>query len=364
MKINFTLQKYFFVELLKTFLPISGFFIVIFALTEFFWRLPEIVTFKPSTTIILVYLSLHIPLWFVQTLPMTTMLSSLIVLSHFVHSKEITAIKTLGINPKKFFCSWLIFGTILSIISFYLNDKIATIFFKKAQNIFQLEIKKEPLKENIFYNLTYSDAKNIFATITSYNKENNVINDILIEQLDNDYNVIYQLYSPYGTKDNNSWILKNTVLRTYKNNILNSEKNFFQYQFPLQIDIEDFQYDYSNKPLDQLTIKHINDIIKITKLRGMPTAKYYTELGFRYALPFVNFILILLSISLGQSTSVQYGKLISFVYTIVATIIYWTLLSIFRTVGELNIINPIISIWIPNFVFLISGLVLYFRKTY
>ncbi|MFQ3675640.1 MAG: LptF/LptG family permease, partial [Endomicrobiia bacterium] len=161
MKINFVLQKYFFKELLKTFFPISGFFIIIFALTEFFWRLPDLITFKPQTFIVIKYLSFHIPLWLVQTLPMTTMLSTLLILSHFMYTKEIVATKTLGVDLKKFFVTWLIFGLFLSLASFYLNDSIATQYFKKAQNIFKSEVKKEPLQENVFYNLTYSDTKNV-----------------------------------------------------------------------------------------------------------------------------------------------------------------------------------------------------------
>jgi LPS export ABC transporter permease LptG len=348
--------------LLSTFFPISGFFIIIFALTEFFWRLPDFITFKPQTFVVIKYLSLHIPLWFVQTLPMTTMLSTLLVLSHFIYTKELVAIKTLGIDLKKFFISWLIFGLMLCFISFYINDKIATKFFKTAQNIFKTEIKKETVQENVFYNLTYSDTKNVFATIDIYDKTQSIIKNVIIEQLDPEYNLINQIFSPQGNKKNGTWILNNAVVRNFKNNILVSQKYLGQLKLPLEIDVEDFQYDYSNQPLDQLSIKELKNIIKISKLRGLPTEKYLTELGFRFALPTINFILILLSISLGQTTSTQYGKLVSFVYTILAIIIYWTLLSIFRNIGEVGIINPIVSIWIPNFIFLFFGVMLYFRK--
>jgi lipopolysaccharide export LptBFGC system permease protein LptF len=279
-----------------------------------------------------------------------------------MYTKELVATKTLGINLKNFFITWLLFGLMLSITSFYLNDTIATQFFKKAQNIFKTEVKKEPLQENIFYNLTYSDTKNVFATIDSYDKNNSIINNVLIEQLDNEYNLITQIFSQKGFKKNNSWFLNNAILRNYKNNILYSEQKITELLLPLEIDIEDFQYDYSNQPLDQLSIKELKNIINITKLRGLPTQKYFTELGFRFALPTINFILILLSISLGQITSSQYGKLISFVYTILSIIIYWTMLSIFRSLGEVGIISPFISVWIPNFVFLIFGIVLYFKR--
>ncbi|WP_205006696.1 hypothetical protein, partial [Escherichia coli] len=59
------LQKYLFLELIKIFVPVEVFFITIFALGEFFWRLPDFVSHKTNLVLILYYLSLHIPLWFV-----------------------------------------------------------------------------------------------------------------------------------------------------------------------------------------------------------------------------------------------------------------------------------------------------------
>lgn len=361
-KTNSTLQKYLFVHLLKTFIPVCLFFITVFAMTEFFWRLPDFMNHKPSFLLIIKYLSLHIPLWFVQTLPMSTMLSTLLVLSHFCYTKEVIALKTIGVNTKKFFVSWIFFGIVLSVVSFYINDKVAPPMFRTAQKIFSLEIKKENDNSERLYNLTYYNSRNIFGNIGVFDKITHKVYDFLLEQLDDDGKLVSQLYSSIGEKNNSVLVLKNVVIREYKNSYLISEKFLEEYNFPLEIDLEDFQYDYSDKPLDQLTILELKNIIKVAKFRGQSTARYYSELIFRYTLPFVNVILMLISIPLGLRTSSNFGRLVSFVYTIVAVIVYWLLLSLFRSMSEMEVLSPIIAMWLPNVLFLVAGSILYFES--
>ncbi len=370
-----TLQKYLFLELTKIFIPVCIFFITTFALGEFFWRLPDFVTYKTSVGTILYYLFLHIPLWFVQTMPMTVLLSTLITISHFMYTRELIAIKSLGINLKLFFIPWVIFGLILSIASFWINDKIATVGFHKAQMVLKTKIKKEPWDTDVLKNLSYYDfipfnssiAQHCFVNIGLYDKKNKIVKDVILHQIDNNTSQLRkELFSAQGTvvntKEDSTLILYNTILREYKNNFVVNEKRYEKYVLSLKVDIEDFQYNYLDQPLDRLSIKQLRHWIKTAKFLGKENNKFLIEINFRYAVAAVNFILILLSIPLGQTTSSQYGKLVCFSYTIGLTIIYWTLLSYCRELAEINVLNPNISMWIPNILFLIIGTVLYLRK--
>ncbi|MFN3550349.1 MAG: LptF/LptG family permease [Endomicrobiia bacterium] len=357
-----TLQKYLLTEFLKLFFPISLFFILIFASSEFFWRLPDFLYFKPHWITIIYYLSTLIPLWFVQTLPIVVMLSSLLTITHFMYTKELISIQTLGINLKKFFISWLIIGILISIVGFFIHDKLATKGFLISQKIFNEKIKCQPSQieslKNLFY---YDNKKNTFVFIKEYNNNSLDAKDIIIEQYDEQNNLNKQIISPYAKRYKNILILHNCIIREFKENKFLKEKSVLTYEYHLPIDIEEFQYDYSLIQLDFLTVKKLKNILKTLKLSGQNTARILSEISFRYSIAFLNFILILLSVSLGQNISSQYGKFTSFIYTILALIVYWILLSFLRTLGELNIINPIISVWIPNILFFVIGLFLYIR---
>ena len=359
-----TLQKYFLKDYVLHFLPILVFFISIFALSEFFWRLNDFITYKPSLIVILYFLFLHLPLWFVQTLPLTVMLSTVLSISNFNFTRELIAVKTLGINTKKFFLSWLVIGFVLSIASLLINDKIATKFFYKAQEVFYTKIKKEKFEKDVLKNLFYySCQKDVltYISIDKYDRTNNRIYSFLMQQYQNG-KIKIQLYSKEGVKNNLSLDLFDTVLQQFHNNTLVSEKLIKVYKYQLPVNIEDFKYNFATMQLDQLSISQLKHAVKICKFKGEPVNRISTEISFRYSIAFLNFILVFISISLGQTSHSQYGKLNSLVYVILAFIVYWTLLSFLRTLGETGVINPYISVWIPNVLFFIIGFILYTKK--
>jgi len=359
-----TLQKYFFKEFVIHFFPILTFLISIFALSEFFWRLNDFITYKPSVLIILCFLSLHLPLWFVQTLPLTVMLTTVLSISNFNYTKELVALKTLGVNTKKFFLSWLTIGLVLSISSFFVNDKIATKFFLKAQEVFYTKIKKERFDKNILTNLFYYSHQNNFSTfifIDKYDKFNNKVYSFLMQQYLNG-KIKTQVYSNEGTKNKLVLNLFDTVEQQFRGDTIVSEKIVKTYKYQLPVDIEDFKYNFATMQLDQFNISQLKQAIKICKYKGEPVNRIVTEISFRYAISFLNFILIFISIPLAQTSHSQYGKLSSFVYVLISFIIYWSLLSFLRILGETGVINPFISVWIPNIIFFLVGLVLYVNK--
>ena len=358
------LQRYFLKEFVYHFLPISIFFISIFAISEFFWRLNDFISYKPPTIVIIYFLFLHLPLWFVQTLPLSVMLTTILSISNFNYTKELVAVKTLGINTKKFFLSWLIIGLVLSIFSFFLNDKIATKCFHKAQEIFYTKIKKEKFDKNDLTNLFYfSYQKDIstFIFIDRYDRTNNKIYSFLLQQYQNN-KITTQVYSDEGIKENFVLNLFNAIQQQFRNNKIISEKLVKIYRYQLPVDIENFKYDFATMQLDQLNMKQLKQAIKICKFKGETTNRIVTEISFRYAISFLNFILIFISISLGQTSHSQHGKLNSFIYVMISFIIYWTLLSFLRTMGETGVVNPYISVWIPNIIFLFVGIILYVNK--
>jgi lipopolysaccharide export system permease protein len=359
-----TLQKYFFKEFIIHFLPIAIFFISIFAISEFFWRLNDFITYKPSITIIIYFLSLHLPLWFVQTLPLSIMFSTVLSISNFNYTKELVAIKTLGINTKKFFLSWLIIGLVLSITSFFINEKIATKFFYKAQEIFYTKIKKEQFDENNLTNLFYYSHQQDISTyifIDRYDITNTKIYSFLLQEYQNG-KIKTQVYSNEGKKNNLMLDLFDTVQQQFYNNRIISEKHVKNYKYQLPVDIENFKYNFATMQLDQLNINQLKQAIKICKFKGEPVNRIVNEISFRYAISFLNFILIFISISLGQTSLSQHNKLNSLIYVILSFIIYWTMLSFLRTLGETGIVNPYISVWIPNIIFFFAGFVLYINR--
>lgn len=355
------LQKYILKEFFKVFFPISCFLIAVFALSEFFWRLPDFISHKPPVSLILYYLSLHVPLWFVQTLPVVIMLSCLLTITHLQYTNELISIQTLGINIKIFFLSFIFLGLIFSLISFYVYDNIATKFFNKAQNIFETQIKKIPKIGHLLNKLFYYDLnRNTFILIEEYNTNNKYLKNVLIEQYKNDF-LEQQIFASGGYKEKDNIVVNDCMICEYKDNKYKKQYVIKTFKYPVSVDIEQFQFDYANMQLDMLNIEEIKKIINFVKYKGESISKFLTEINFRYAVAFLNLVVGLLAIPLGKNVHSRYGSLISFLYTIVVLIIYWSLLAIIRSICEVGILAPV-YVWLPNALFFLIGLILYIVK--
>ncbi len=358
------LQIYFLKEFLSIFFPVQVFFIFVFALSEVFWRFGDFILHKPKFVDVINFLSLHVSLWFVQTLPISLMLSTVLSVSFFTYYREIIAIKTLGIDTKQFFVTWLVMGLLFSIFSFFVNDKVATKNFYKAQEIFYTKIKKEKFEKDflkdLFYYFYHGDLLT-YIFIDKYDKTNNKVYSFLMQQYQNG-RIKFQIFSNEGIKDNLSLILSNAIIQQFYNNASVVEKIVKNYRYLLPVDVENFKYNFSTMQLDQLNLNQLKQVVKICKFRGESSNRILTEISFRYSIAFLNFIIVFFAIALGQISSSQHGKLNSLVYVILVFIVYWTFLSFLRTLGETGVINPYLSVWIPNIIFFLIGTVLYTRK--
>ncbi len=359
------LQKYFLKELLFVFFPIEIFLIFIFILSEIFWRFSDFILHKPKMLDVIYFLSLHIPLWFTQTLPMSLMLSTLLSISTFAYYREIIAVKTLSIDTRKFFLSWLLLGVIFSISSFFIHDKIATNGFSKAQEIFYTKIKKEKFNKDFLENLFYYvvNGENItYIFVEKYDKIDKEVNFFLLQEYERN-KLKLQICSPYGKKQNSNLVLNSVVIQKFnEKHDLIAEVILSKYNYQLPVELEYFQYDYTTMQLDQFNIKQLKQALKVSSLKGESVNRILTEISYRFAISFLNFIVILLAIPLSQNIPSQYGKLTSFLYMLILLIIYWTLLSFLRVMSELGVINPYYGVWIPNILLLIFGTFIYFKK--
>jgi len=112
------------------------------------------------------------------------------------------------------------------------------------------------------------------------------------------------------------------------------------------------------KSKEAMSYWELSSYIEAAKHRGEKTQKYMAELQFKIALPFMNFIVILLGASLaaragrrGGTALLGVGLLLSF--------LYWILSRFALVFAQNGYLPTLAGAWIGNVIFLIVGLALY-----
>ncbi|GAA4843161.1 LptF/LptG family permease [Algivirga pacifica] len=128
----------------------------------------------------------------------------------------------------------------------------------------------------------------------------------------------------------------------------------------LNIDPKYFESKY--KLEETLTIKELNDYIDMEIQRGNSASisVYQNAIHERYAYPFAIIILTVMGVIVSARKS-RRGSGFLIAMGFVLAFVYIVLVIMSRSIGQAGIINPMISAWMPNILFLAITFILYFK---
>lgn len=97
--------------------------------------------------------------------------------------------------------------------------------------------------------------------------------------------------------------------------------------------------------------RHIDDPATPAKNR----LKMLTELHSRFTFPFASLVFAIIAVPLGIQNR-RSGKSGSFTVSLAIILAYYVLMSVARTLAEKDAFQPAVALWIPNMIFLFTGL--------
>jgi len=131
MQITATFHRYFVIRFLKYLLAINLFFVLLFNFIEFFEKLSR--AKNSSVHEILYFLALNIAPTFFEQLPISSWLTSCLLIREFYLQQELDALVLLGFSLRKFLKLFIVAGTGLALTSFVINECFVTSLTFKAE---------------------------------------------------------------------------------------------------------------------------------------------------------------------------------------------------------------------------------------
>jgi lipopolysaccharide export system permease protein len=200
--------------------------------------------------------------------------------------------------------------------------------------------------------------KNIYVYMESYSPLYFRGRNFTIEKFNDSGRLVSKLSSPTVMWDStkNKWTALNYVVRVIKDNSEVLSKGT-KIDTILTINPKDFSKDPGF--VGTMKYRELNDYIRLLQLQGSDELKVFLiEKHRRIASPFAVFILTLIGVTLssrkvrgGIGMNIGIGLALSFSY-----ILFLQFASQFSLKGNLA---PMLAMWIPNFLYLVIGSVLY-----
>lgn len=114
------------------------------------------------------------------------------------------------------------------------------------------------------------------------------------------------------------------------------------------------------KAPDEMAYAELGQYIEALRRSGNDANKLIVEQALKVALPVTCFIIALFGAPLAI-TSPRAGAALGIAISLGTTVVFLLLTQITKAVGAGGLIDPVVAAWIPNAVFFLTGLILFFR---
>ena len=343
-------------------------FIIIFILVDLFENLDKFIDKNLNIASVAQYYIYFIPDILRLIMPVGMLLASLFTVSRFINYSELTAMKTAGISIIRYMVPIMTFGIIVTGFSIYFDGWIVPKTNQLKYNFERNYLGKNSIP-NVIQNMYLEDKFNRNIVISSYDKQLQRCFNVSIQIFNKD--TLTRLQKRFDMREmdwdsvKSDWKMINVYQRTF-NNLAEEKINYYNEIYVSQLDdLKKINIDPQqilNKQLkpEELVLSDFKDFIERLEESGQEVLKekvdYYSIISF----PFANLVTIIFGVSISSNRR-KGGAALHFGIAIIVSFIYLGFVKISQVFGYNGDINPVITAWLANIIFLTISLLNFYR---
>ncbi len=355
-----TIDRYVIREFLRLFIVIAAGIIALYIIINFFEQMNTLIARKPNPIHIVEYYAYQVPYLAVLLMPVALLLATFFSLGEFAMRNELLAMKASGIDVLRTFIPILVFGAAITGLALWANMGLVPVGMERARETKAVKIlKRETARlRTQADNLAFFGTERRFFYFKRIDARQSTGNEIIIMDTDADGGVLRRLDAVRGEFRDGHWLLYRVVEREFKSGA-EITRYYDRKDYP-DITESPFELLKSPKELTDLTVADLTQRIKALKKAGMEYYSETVEVNVRYSFPFMNFIILLFALPLAASMR-GVSRAWGFGISIMVAFFYWAFLQASRTLGDTGGMNPLLSAWLPNGVFLLLAMPAFLR---
>uniref|UniRef100_A0A7V0Z5Q4 YjgP/YjgQ family permease n=1 Tax=candidate division WOR-3 bacterium TaxID=2052148 RepID=A0A7V0Z5Q4_UNCW3 len=304
---------------------------------------------------ILIYYLYLIPSYTVLLIPVAAIIGVFFIFGYMTKYRELIALKAQGMDINNLFIIILIAGLFISIFTFVFQETVMVWAQAKMTKHKMTKIDKRPSPVGAKrYNFFYYGENNWIYYIKGFNPKDSTLNNVMLYKVDENRRIIKRIDAK-GAKFIGYWQFNNATVREF--DTLDNEQ-IYHYTILDMHELKEKPVDFSRtpKPVEEMNFIELSQFVKKRLRAGEDVAKENVELNYRFSFPFITLILLLLCLPISIVLR-RGGIAIGLGISIVLAFVYWGFIQSCRAYGYTGIMNPVLSAWLPNIIFIIAGIV-------
>ena len=333
---------------------VLGVFASLFIVVTLFERIPDIIRYQPSSTVVLTYFVFLLPQIFYWVAPLAVLLAILINLGTLTKTNEILAVKAGAVSLYRMSFPIILMAAMLSGVVYVMQDYVLP-WTNRVQDEY-LEIIKgrapqthsDPYRKlmmgsgNRVYHYTFFDPNYIkFANLS------------ILKWDPNTFQVQERLFAKRATWNDGYWILEEGWHRKFSSNhtMLHVEK--FDKKPVYELDAPTY-FKREVRESDQMNYTELRKYVEDLRQSGFDVGSLTVDLYRKLSFPMVSFIMALIGVPFSFKTG-RKGAFYGIGFCLAVGIIYWLTFQLFEKLGGINQLSPFVAAWFPNIIFGASG---------
>ncbi len=362
------LDRWLLKELLPTFLfTVSAFTVVSLSVGVMFDLVRKIVESGLSLRFAIQIFLLKLPGFLVLSFPMAILMATLLTFSRLSSNSEIKALKSLGISTKRTIVSSLLFGLLMTSITFIFNDIIVPSSNKSAEAVLRKGLgvsMQSDYVEDIIYSRSgkisdpNSNKEIDGMTHLFYAKQfqNRKMVDVTVLDFSRlGYKQILVAKNALWNEKDTNWEFSDGEILTMSPDGGSTSITFENYIYPLDSGLKKLA-DLPKDP-SYMTLSDAFKAKKLYKISGntKEERRLKVRIQEKFTLPIACLVFSLIGSSLACTSNTRTSQSKGFTLSIVLILLYYILSFIFSSLGVSGSINPLIAAWFPVFISLSGG---------
>jgi len=352
------ISKYLVKEFVKYFAVFEAAFVFIYLIVDFLGKIDNFIEAKVSEPAVFLYFLYKIPFLIVNMVPATIAITVILIFTVMKNSREITAMKSCGINLFAISRILILAAGVVALATFLTSEIVVPIASSRSNLIWRKEVNK--VDPGLFYGrsqIWYKGPDRIYW-IRNFDSKSQIMEDPTFYFFDDSFRLIKKIEGKRGVWEDGRWRLEDALIQE------SDEKGGYRLRrvesLVLEIPEKPDSFVKGLKKPEEMGYWQLKRYADEVREEGYENSKYLVDMNIKIAFPFICLILVIISIPIALELK-RGGAPLAISAGIGTCFLYLFALGFLRSLGLAGAIPPILSAWLANLFFSLAGIYLMMR---
>ncbi len=309
------------------------------------------------------YYAFSIPSLVYQLFPVICLFAVLFTLGQLNRSNELVALYSMGRSLFRIALPVLACVAILSLVFFFISDRVFPTLAMKKKYVEYVEIRKKPgAYGTVKTNRIWYRSENVLFNIKTLNPQESTAQGLTLYYFDDAWELVQLINAKTVKMEGSLWKLGEGLITVFvENSSFPLTESFKTKDVVMNEEVADLQS--AADSADQMSLGQLSRFIDRNKEAGLDTLRYEVDYHAKFGFAFAALVMSLLGLPFAVDRVRGGGGFKNVGICLGLAFGYWSVYSSFLTIGQYGALIPILAAWIPNILALGLAGLLYRRLT-